>query len=87
MSGLKSQAIFDSMAPLLKDHGADMVKKVGAVFHFEVRAAAGDEPTYFTVDLKNGDGSYTPGKEGTADATFAVLDDDLAAIAGGTLNP
>jgi 3-hydroxyacyl-CoA dehydrogenase/3a,7a,12a-trihydroxy-5b-cholest-24-enoyl-CoA hydratase len=87
MSGLKSQLIFDKMAPLLKDHGADLVKKVGAVFHFEVRKAAGDAPTTFTLDLKNGSGAFANGAEGKADATFIVLDDDLVAISAGTLNP
>jgi hypothetical protein len=61
MSGLKCQAIFDKMTPLLKDHGADLVKKVNAVFHFEIKATPTSEPQVFTIDLKNGNGSFAEG--------------------------
>ena len=87
MSGLKSEALFADMAPHLEANGADLVKKVGAVFHFEVSAAKDQPATAFTVDLKNGNGAIKKGKEGTADATFILLDDDLIAIAQGKLNP
>ena len=54
--GLKAAELFDSMVPHLKDKGADVVKKVGAVFHFEVREKKTDEPTVWTVNLKTGSG-------------------------------
>ena len=33
---LKSAALFDLMEPFLKTNGADLVKKVNAVFFFEI---------------------------------------------------
>lgn len=75
------------MAPHFATHGAAFVQKVQAVFHFEIKATASSEPKFFTIDLKNGNGSIAAGKVGSPDATFVMLDDDLAAIADGKLNP
>lgn len=53
---LKSEALFEKMAPLLKDHGADLVKKVGASYHFEIKKDKDSEGQWFSLDLKNGNG-------------------------------
>ena len=53
---LKSDALFAKMEPLFKTEGAALVKKVGAVFHFEISKAKGETPTVWTIDLKNGTG-------------------------------
>mgnify|MGYP000580837149 CR=1 FL=1 len=82
---LKSVAMFEKMAPLLESQGASIVAKVGAAYHFELRAKKGDQPTYVTVDLKSGNGKITVGKEGRADATFVMLDDDFMKLVGGKL--
>jgi len=88
MAKLKSETLFDTMAPFLKTpEGAAVVKKIQAVYHFELSAKKGDAPVFFTVDLKNGEGSVAKGKVGTADATFIMLDDDFMGVAKGTLNP
>lgn len=88
MAKLKSETLFETMAPHLKTaEGAAIIKKIQAVFHFEIAAQKGAEPAFFTVDLKNGQGGVTKGKVGTPDATFIMLDDDLIGIAKGTLNP
>jgi putative sterol carrier protein len=84
---LKAEALFAAMAPHFATHGAAFVAKVQAVFHFEIKASATSEPKFFTIDLKNGNGSIAQGKVGEADATFIILDDDLVAIADGKLNP
>mmetsp|Transcript_577 Transcript_577/g.951 ORF Transcript_577/g.951 Transcript_577/m.951 type:complete len:119 (-) Transcript_577:55-411(-) len=84
---LKSDKLFEAMAPHFETMGADLVKRIGAVYHFEVLPAPGKEGVWFTVDLKNGNGKIAKGKEGTADATFTVSDDDLIAISQGKLNP
>lgn len=84
---LKVASAFESMIPYLKTSGADAVKKVGAVYHFEVAPAKGQEPTFWTVDLKNGNGSIKNGKDGKADATFALLDNDAVDLFAGKLNP
>lgn len=62
------------MAQLLEANGAEMVAKVGYVYHFAVRKSEGEEPTYFTLDLKNDNGAAVEGKVGEADATFIMLD-------------
>ena len=58
------------------------------MYHFEVRAKKGQKPTYFTVDLKNGNGQAKKGKiEGLkADCTFVMLDDDIIAMSQGKLD-
>ena len=84
---LKVAAAFDKMAPYLKSNGAEAVKKVGFVYHFEIAPAKGQEPVYWTVDLKNGSGSIKNSKEGKADATFALVDSDAVDLFTGKLNP
>jgi hypothetical protein len=53
---LRSEALFDSMVPFLKTGGADLVKKVNAVFFFDISKTKGGEITSWTIDLKNGSG-------------------------------
>ena len=64
------------MRPHIATLGADIVKQVGCVYAFEIREKKGGDPTTFTIDLKNGNGSITEGKpEGVkADSTFVMLD-------------
>lgn len=75
------------MEPLLASKGTEFVKKVGAVFHFEIKKDKASQPVVFTVDLKNGTGSFANGKVGKADATFTILDQDILDMAAGKLNP
>jgi putative sterol carrier protein len=84
---MKIEAVFDKLTPLLEKGGADIVKKVGYVYHFEISPAKGKPATVWTLDLKNGNGSLTKGKNGKADATFAMTDADAVAIFDRTLNP
>ena len=65
--------------------GADIVAKVGAVYLWELRAKKDATPEYWTVDLKNGNGKITKGKEGRADATFVMLDSDFMKLINGKL--
>ncbi|CAK92171.1 unnamed protein product (macronuclear) [Paramecium tetraurelia] len=84
---LKSAALFEKMDPFIKSQGAELVKKINAVYYFEVSKAKGETPEVWTVDLKNGTGAISKGKVGTADATFTMIDDDMIAMAQGKLNP
>jgi len=84
---LKIEAVFDKLKPLLEQSGADIVKKVGYVYHFEIAPEKGKPPVVWTLDLKNGNGSLTKGKNGKADATFALTDDDAVGLFNKTLNP
>ena len=56
MSVVKSTEIFDKMGPILEKSGADIVKKIQAVYLFEIRATKESQPVFFTIDLKNGNG-------------------------------
>ena len=84
---MQSVALFKKMEPMLATHGAEVVKKVGCVYHFELRAKKGDKPTYITLDLKNGNGKIAEGKEGKADCTFVILDADFMALSQNKLKP
>ena len=53
---IKSADLFERMIPFLEKDGAEVVKKVQAVFLFEIRANKESEPVFYTVDLKNGNG-------------------------------
>ena len=84
---MKVAQIFDKVKPYLEKSGAEAVKKVGNVYHFEVAPAKGKAPTIWTIDLKNGNGSIKEGKEGKADATFSMVDSDAVDLFSGKLNP
>ncbi len=92
---LLSEDLFNRMSEHLKTNGSAVVKKVNAVFHFEVREKKGGDPTVFTVDLKHGSGRHIcnhsgkikKGKEGKADTTFIILDKDMMSLASGKLDP
>ena len=84
---LKSTEVFNKIKPALADQGAGVVAKVGAVFHFELREKKGAQPEIITVDLKNGNGDIVFGKQGKADATFVMLDDDFMKLFAGKLKP
>lgn len=54
---LKSEKLFDAMTTLLTGKaGEDIVKKVKAVYHFELAKVKGETPVVFTIDFKNGSG-------------------------------
>jgi alkyl sulfatase BDS1-like metallo-beta-lactamase superfamily hydrolase len=84
---MKIATIFDKVKPFLATQGAEAVKKVGYVYFMEVAPAKGKPATTWTIDLKNGNGSIKEGKEGKADATFTILDNDAADLFSGKLNP
>ena len=75
------------MIPILASKGADIVKQVGCVYHFEISVKKGDAPEIISVDLKNGNGKITIGKEGTPDCTFVMLDEDFMNLVSGKTKP
>lgn len=82
---LKSVEVFEKMGAMMPKVGAQVVAKVGCVYHFELREKKSDKPELVTVDLKNGNGKITMGKEGKADATFIMLDADFMKLVDGKL--
>ena len=84
---LKSVEIFKKIQPLLETQGAAVLAKVGCIYHFEIRKDKSSKPETITVDLKNGNGKITFSKEGKADATFVMLDENFAKLFEGKLKP
>ena len=82
---LQAVQTFEKIAPLLEKQGADVVKQIGCIYHFEIRAKKEDQPTLVSLDLKNGNGKITFGKEGTPDCTFVMLDADFMDLVSGKL--
>ena len=77
------------MKPQLEKFGKEICEKVQCVYAFEIRAAKADQPTIWTVDLKNGNGAVHDGKVDSlkVDATFIMLDDDFVALTQQKLKP
>ena len=84
---MQSLEIFKRMAPVLEKNGAEIVKKVGCIYHFELRKEKTDSPSYVTVDLKNGNGNVTFSRDGKPDCTFIMLDADFVKMSEGKLKP
>ena len=59
---LKAEKLFEMMTPHLEKNGEDFVKKLKAVYAFEIFKKKGDTPQVWTVDLKNGKGTMTKGR-------------------------
>jgi 3-hydroxyacyl-CoA dehydrogenase/3a,7a,12a-trihydroxy-5b-cholest-24-enoyl-CoA hydratase len=88
-SDLKAAQIFGMMgAHLAEGNGAAIIKKVGAVFNFDVILKKGGKPVAtWELDLKNGNGFVKLGKCAKPDATFTMTDADFDALCNGKLNP
>uniref|UniRef100_A0A8D3BNK4 Peroxisomal multifunctional enzyme type 2 n=1 Tax=Scophthalmus maximus TaxID=52904 RepID=A0A8D3BNK4_SCOMX len=85
--GLQSELVFAEIGRRIRDTGAELVKKVSAVFGWEI-TKDGKSAGQWTIDLKNGSGSLHSGPySGKADVTFTVSDEDFMAVVRGTLDP
>eukprot|EP01017_Pseudomicrothorax_dubius_P032427 TRINITY_DN4250_c0_g1_i1.p1 TRINITY_DN4250_c0_g1~~TRINITY_DN4250_c0_g1_i1.p1 ORF type:complete len:462 (-),score=165.18 TRINITY_DN4250_c0_g1_i1:102-1487(-) len=86
---LKSAEIFEVMAEYLRrGEGRQTVKTVQGIYNFEITTRPkGPVAGVWLIDLKNGDGKVTKGKNDNADATFTMTDDDFVAVCLGTLHP
>ncbi|KAM6954725.1 peroxisomal multifunctional enzyme type 2 [Aplochiton taeniatus] len=85
--GLQSELVFAEIGRRIKDLGAEMVKKVNAVFGWEI-TKDGKMAAQWTIDLKSGTGALHHGPyPGKVDTTFTVSDDDFMEVVQGKLNP
>uniref|UniRef100_A0A4W6CG87 Hydroxysteroid (17-beta) dehydrogenase 4 n=1 Tax=Lates calcarifer TaxID=8187 RepID=A0A4W6CG87_LATCA len=83
----QSELVFAEIGRRIKDLGSELVKKVNAVFSWEI-TKDGKNSAQWTIDLKNGSGSLHKGPyNGKADVTFAVSDEDFMEVVQGKLNP
>ncbi|XP_078107169.1 peroxisomal multifunctional enzyme type 2 [Sander vitreus] len=86
--GLQSELVFAEIGHRIKDTGSELVKKVNAVFGWEITKAGKNPAAQWTIDLKNGSGSLHRGPyNGKADVTFTVSDEDFMEVVQGKLNP
>jgi 3-hydroxyacyl-CoA dehydrogenase/3a,7a,12a-trihydroxy-5b-cholest-24-enoyl-CoA hydratase len=88
----KAADIFQMMIDYLEaGEGADLPKKVGAIFEFNIKEKKGGPVTgTWTVDVKNSPPRVMVGKgagKSKADASFTMMEDDFKLICLGKLNP
>lgn len=73
---------------LVRGEGKDLIKKVDAVFNFEIKETKkGPVVKSFVIDLKNNQGKVYAGNDKSANATFTMVDGDFEKVCMGTLNP
>jgi 3-hydroxyacyl-CoA dehydrogenase/3a,7a,12a-trihydroxy-5b-cholest-24-enoyl-CoA hydratase len=71
-----------------RGEGKGLIKKVNAVFGFEITPKKGAKPALiYEIDLKNGQGDVNQRKSKTADAVFKMTDGDFDKVCKGSLNP
>lgn len=86
-AALQSELVFAEIGRRIKDMGAELVKKVNAVFGWEI-TKDGQSAAQWTIDLRTGSGSVHKGPySGKADVTFTVSDEDFMQVVQGKLNP
>ncbi|KAM3937128.1 peroxisomal multifunctional enzyme type 2 [Leptodactylus fuscus] len=85
--GLQSTLVFEEISRRIKDVGSELVKKVNAVFQWDI-TKDGKTAAQWTIDLKNGSGEVYHGSvRGRADTTFTLSDQDFMDLVLGKLNP
>ncbi|XP_062237672.1 peroxisomal multifunctional enzyme type 2 [Platichthys flesus] len=85
--GLQSELVFAEIGRRVKDLGSELVKKVNAVFGWEI-TKDGKTMAQWTIDLKNGSGCVHEGPfSGKTDVTLTVSDEDFMEVVQGKLNP
>uniref|UniRef100_A0A4W4EVF2 SCP2 domain-containing protein n=1 Tax=Electrophorus electricus TaxID=8005 RepID=A0A4W4EVF2_ELEEL len=85
--GLQSDLVFAEIGRRIKDLGGELVKKVNAIFGWEI-TKGGKTAAQWTIDLKTGNGALHKGLyNGKTDVTFTVSDEDFMDVVVGKLNP
>ncbi|XP_059360366.1 peroxisomal multifunctional enzyme type 2 isoform X1 [Carassius carassius] len=82
---LQSDLVFSEIARRIRDGGQELVKKVNAVFGWEI-SKDGRTVREWTIDLKTDGGSLHRGVS-KADVIFSVSDEDFMEVVKGKLNP
>ncbi|KAM3867409.1 peroxisomal multifunctional enzyme type 2 [Diretmus argenteus] len=84
---LQSELVFAEIGRRIKDSGSELVKKINAVFSWEI-TKDGQNAAQWTIDLKSGTGALHKGPySGKADVTITVSDEDFMEVVQGKLNP
>jgi len=87
--GLKSDEIFNLIKNYLGgEDGQSLVKKIDAVFQFDILEKKGGEvKKTWKIDLKNDKGSCKEEPADKADSIFTMTDEDFCQVTQGKLNP
>ncbi|XP_076859616.1 peroxisomal multifunctional enzyme type 2 [Brachyhypopomus gauderio] len=84
---LQSDLVFAEIGRRIKDLGGELVKKVNAIFGWEI-TKGGKTAAQWTIDLKTGNGALHKGPySGKADVTITVSDEDFMDVVAGKTNP
>ncbi|XP_067885997.1 peroxisomal multifunctional enzyme type 2 isoform X1 [Heterodontus francisci] len=84
---LQSDLVFAEISRRIKDVGKEMVKKVNAIFQWDI-TKDGKTAAQWTIDLKNGSGElYKGAARHRADTVFALSDEDFMQLLSGKLDP
>ncbi|KAJ8285261.1 hypothetical protein GJAV_G00024770 [Gymnothorax javanicus] len=87
VGALQSDLVFEEIGRRIKTLGAELVRKVNAVFGWEI-TKGGDVAARWTIDLKTGSGALHKGPfSGKADVMLTVSDEDFMDVVLGKLNP
>uniref|UniRef100_A0A8C9SJD7 Hydroxysteroid (17-beta) dehydrogenase 4 n=1 Tax=Scleropages formosus TaxID=113540 RepID=A0A8C9SJD7_SCLFO len=85
--GLQSDLVFAEIGHRIKDFGPELVRKVNAVFQWEI-TQGGRTAAQWTINLKSGTGSLQKGPySGKPDVTFTLSDEDFMKVVQGKLDP
>ncbi|XP_029930973.1 sterol carrier protein 2 [Myripristis murdjan] len=87
LEGFKAYPVFQEINRKLQEDGEEYVKKIGAVFAFNVKNGPDGKEGLLVVDVKNGKGCISTDPDLTTDCTVAIDDEDLLALMTGKLNP
>ncbi|KFO29049.1 SCP2 sterol-binding domain-containing protein 1 [Fukomys damarensis] len=87
LSGLQSFPVLEGISHYIKDMGAQLVKKVNAIFQLDV-TKDGKTILQWTIDLKNRAGDMYPGPAGLpADTVFTIPESVFMELVLGKMNP
>ncbi|XP_061491475.1 SCP2 sterol-binding domain-containing protein 1 [Rhineura floridana] len=86
-TGLQSDLIFEEFGQRIKEVGSQLVKKVNAVFQWDIMSG-GKMVAQWTLDLKTGSGEvYKGGSRKPANTVFILSDHDFMELVLGKIKP
>ncbi|XP_037666825.1 SCP2 sterol-binding domain-containing protein 1 [Choloepus didactylus] len=87
LSEFQSSPVFEDISRHIKEMGAQLVKKVNAIFQLDI-TKDGKMILQWTVDLKNGSGDMYPGSAKLpADTVFTIPEPVFMELVLGKMNP